>query len=157
MEPGPTAGLLFICVAPAAAASRYCDMPATKRARYRKKPSQYVVAVQLDLDTDGIVYRKWGGQQRAKRGDWLIDNAGDVYTVDARSFARTYERVAPGRYIKKTPIWARVATEAGSVKTKEGTSDYKRGDYIVSNNKNGSDAYCISKAKFEKMYRRAGA
>jgi hypothetical protein len=132
-------------------------MPAAKRARYRKKASQYVVAVRLDLDTDGIVYRKWGGEQRAKRGDWLIDNGGDVYTVDAKSFARTYERVAAGRYVKTAPIWARVATETGTVKTKEGTSGYKRGDYIVSNNKNGTDAYCISKAKFEKMYRRADA
>jgi hypothetical protein len=115
-------------------------MPAAKRARYRKKANQYVIAVRLDLDTDGLVYRKWGGTQRAKRGDWLIDNGGDVYTVDAKSFSRTYERVAAGRYLKTTPVWAQVATEAGSVQTKEGTSSYKRGDYIVYNNKNGTDA-----------------
>ena len=130
-------------------------MPAAKRAPYRKKASQYVVAVQLDLDTDGLVYRKWGDTQRAKRGDWLVDNDGDIYTVDAKVFARTYERVEGGMYIKTTPIWAEVATRDGSVKTKEGRSHYKRGDYIVSNNKNGDDAYCISAKKFEDMYTRA--
>lgn len=132
-------------------------MPAAKRARYRKKASQYVVAVKLKLETNGIVYRKWGATQRAKRGDWVVDNHGDIYTVDARSFARTYKRVADGRYLKTTAVWAEVATQAGSVKTKEGRSRYRRGDYIVSNNKNGADAYCISKASFKRMYERADA
>lgn len=130
-------------------------MPAAKRAQYRKKASQYVVAVQLDLETDGLVYRKWGDTQRAKAGDWLVDNDGDVYTVAADVFARTYERVLAGVYIKTTPIWAEVAAQAGSVKTKEGASHYERGDYIVSNNENGDDAYCIAKEKFEATYSRS--
>src|SRR5262245_53084089 len=96
----------FTCVAHEAARSRYwspsrrrtTDMSA-KRAQYRKKASQYVVAVRLDLETDGLVYRKWGGTQRAKAGDWLVDNDGDIYTVDAEVFARTYERVLAGVYI----------------------------------------------------------
>jgi hypothetical protein len=133
------------------------DMPAATRAQYRKKASQYVVAVRLDLETDGLVYRKWGDTQRAKAGDWLVDNEGDVYTVDAEAFARTYERVLAGVYIKTTPVWAEVATQPGSVKTKEGQSHYKTGDYIVSNHKNGDDAYCISKEKFEAMYSRSDA
>jgi hypothetical protein len=131
------------------------DMPAANRAPYRKKASQYVVAVRLDLETDGLVYRKWGDTQRAKAGDWLVNNDGDVYTVDAAVFARTYERVVAGVYIKITPVWAEVATQAGSVQTKEGKSHYQAGDYIVSNNKNGDDAYCIAKEKFEAMYSRA--
>lgn len=130
-------------------------MPAAKRAQYRKKASQYVVAVQLDLETDGLVYRKWGDTQRAQAGDWLVDNDGDVYTVAADVFARTYERVLAGVYIKTTPIWAEVAAQAGSVKTKEGASHYERGDYIVSNNENGDDAYCIAKEKFEATYSRS--
>ena len=129
-------------------------MPAANRVPYRKKASEYVVAVRLDFETDGLVYRKWGGTQRAKAGDWLVDNAGDVYTVDAEVFARTYERVLAGVYIKITPVWAEVATHAGSVKTKEGQSHYQAGDYIVSNNKNGDDAYCTAKEKFESMYSR---
>ena len=125
---------------------------AAKRRKYRKKSSQYVVAVRLDLDTDGLSYRKWGGEQRAKRGDWLVDNDGEVYTVDAKVFARTYQRLRPGIYVKTTPVWAEVATESGSVKTKEGESRYKRGDYIVYNNRNGRDGYCMSAVKFRAMY-----
>jgi hypothetical protein len=56
-----------------------------------------VAAVRLALDTEGLVYRKWGGQQHAKPGDWSVDNDGDVYTVDAGVFARTYRRPAPAR------------------------------------------------------------
>ena len=37
------------------------------RKRYRRKADQYVVAVQLSLDTDGFTYRKWNDDQRCKR------------------------------------------------------------------------------------------
>ena len=122
------------------------------RRRYKKKADQYVIAVQLQLDTEGFTYQKWGADQRCKKGDWLLDNHGDIYTVDKEVFERTYRQVKPGYYVKSTPIWAEVASDAGSVKTKEGESHYKAGDYLVSNNEDGSDAYCISAAKFEAMY-----
>ncbi|NLD69473.1 MAG: hypothetical protein GX644_11750 [Limnobacter sp.] len=122
------------------------------RARYRKKPDQFVIAVQLNLDTDGFVYRKWGHEQRCKQGDWLVDNDGDCYTVDAQVFARTYRNAGPGRWVKTTPVWATQATEPGSIATKEGATRYERGDYLVSNNEDGSDAYAVSAAKFEAMY-----
>jgi hypothetical protein len=122
------------------------------RRRYRKKADQFVVAVQLDLDTDGFVYRKWGAEQRCQQGDWVVDNDGDYYTVDGEVFARTYRKISPGIYVKTTPIWAEVASEPGQVHTKEGTSSYQAGDYLVSNNEDGTDAYCISAAKFESMY-----
>ena len=122
------------------------------RRRYRKRADQFVLAVQLDLDTDGFSYKKWGDEQRCKRGDWLVDNAGDIYTIDAAVFAKTYRKTGPGTYVKATPIWAQVATEAGSVATKEGRSHYKKGDYIVSNNENGTDPYCIGTTKFVTMY-----
>lgn len=122
------------------------------RRRYRRKADQYVVAVQLDLDTEGFTYRKWGGEQRCKRGDWLVDNDGDIYTVDGEVFARTYRQARPGAYVKTTRVWAEIATEDGSVATKEGGSHYRRGDYLVSNNEDGTDAYCVSAAKFESMY-----
>jgi hypothetical protein len=65
-----------------------------ERKRYRRRPGQPVVAVQLKLDTEGFKYRKWGEEQRCKANDWIVDNDGDVYTVDADSFARTYAPTA---------------------------------------------------------------
>jgi hypothetical protein len=113
-----------------------------------------VTAVQLNLDTDGIDYTKWGARQHCKRGDWIVDNGGDVYSVDQDSFAKTYRRLGPGVYLKKTPVWAEVADKAGSVHTKEGVSHYERGDYLVSNNEDGIDAYRITAETFEAMYER---
>ena len=123
-----------------------------KRRRYRKRADQFVVAVQLDLKTDGFTYQKWGAQQRCEQGDWIVDNNGDHYTVNGEVFARTYRKISPGIYVKTTPIWAEVAAEPGQVDTKEGVSHYQAGDYLVSNNEDGTDAYCISAAKFESMY-----
>ena len=122
------------------------------RRRYRKRADQFVVAVQLDLKTDGFTYRKWGAQQRCEQGDWIVDNNGDHYTVNGEVFAKTYRKISPGIYVKTTPIWAEVAAEPGQVDTKEGVSHYQAGDYLVSNNEDGTDAYCISAAKFESMY-----
>jgi len=124
----------------------------TARRRYRKKADQFVVAVKLELDTPGFTYRKWGAEQKCKAGDWLVDNNGDIYTVEAGVFSRTYRSVGTGIYAKTTPIWAEVATQAGNVPTKEGRSHYDKGDYLVSNNEDGTDAYCIGVAKFESMY-----
>lgn len=119
---------------------------------YRKKKSRPVIAVQLDLDTDGFIYRKWGGEQKCKAGDWLVNNEGETYTVDKDSFRETYENISPGLYWKTSLVYAEVAKEPGSVETKEGRSHYKPGDYLVSNNEDGSDAYCIAADKFNAMY-----
>ena len=122
------------------------------RKRYRKRPDQSIVAVQLDLDTTGFTYNKWGAEQRCKQGDWIVDNGGDIYSVDGEVFKNTYRMVSPGTYVKTTPIWAEKATEAGKVQTLEGESHYEKGDYIVSNNEDGTDAYCINAEKFETLY-----
>jgi hypothetical protein len=127
-------------------------MSDSKRRRYVRRPERSVVAVRLALDTDGLVYRKWGSEQRAKAGDWLLDNDGDVYTVDADVFERTYRQTGTGTYVKTTPIWAEQASRAGSIKTKEGVTHYEAGDYLVSNNSDGSDEYAISATKFESLY-----
>jgi hypothetical protein len=124
----------------------------TMRRRYRKRADQFVVAVKLDLDTPGFTYRKWGADQKCKAGDWVVDNRGEIYTVDRETFSRTYRSVGPGIYVKTTPVWAEVATQAGSVATKEGRSHYEPGDYLVSNNEDGTDAYRVRPAKFEAMY-----
>lgn len=124
------------------------------RRRFVRRPDSPVVAVRIALDTDGLVYRKWGGEQHAKAGDWLVDNQGDVYTVDAAVFARTYRPVAgaPGSYVKTTPVWAQRAEAAGSVRTKEGATRYEAGDYLVSNSSDGSDEYAVAAEKFESLY-----
>jgi len=127
---------------------------AVKR-KYKKKPTSFVTAVQLDLDTEGFVYNKWGAPQVCKRGDWLVDNAGDKYTIAQESFSKTYECVSPGVYTKSAPVWAEVAIKPGKVKTKEGETAYKAGDYLVSNNPDGSDAYAIGAQKFLEMYEEA--
>jgi hypothetical protein len=124
----------------------------SERQKYVKRADQKVHAVRLDLETDGFTYRKWGAEQRCKRGDWLVDNDGDVYTVDGETFARTYRHVGDGAYVKTTPIWAERAGTAGNVTTKEGGTHYERGDYLVFNQEDGGDAYAISKDRFETMY-----
>ena len=127
-------------------------MANTSRRRYVRRLDRSVVAVRLALDTDGFVYRKWGGEQRAKAGDWIVDNDGDVHSVDAEVFERTYRRTGPGTYVKTTPVWAERASSPGSVKTKEGVTHYATGDYLVSNSFDGSDDYAMTAAKFESLY-----
>ena len=41
------------------------------------------------------------------------------------------------------------------MKTKEGATHYRVGDYLVSNERDGGDAYAITADKFEAMYERA--
>ena len=127
----------------------------SRRLKYVKRGDQTVVAVQLALDTPGFSYQKWGATQSCKAGDWLVDNAGDVYTVERESFANTYRQVAPGSYIKMAPVWAEVAADAGEVRTKEGTTHYRAGDYLVFNEESGGDPYAVSADKFAEMYERA--
>lgn len=122
------------------------------RRKYKKKATSFITAVQLDLDTEGFEYNKWGGKQVCKQGDWLVDNNGDKYTVAQDSFAKTYKFVSPGVYVKSAPVWAEVAEKAGKVKTNEGETAYEAGDYLVSNNEDGTDAYAMSAEKFESMY-----
>jgi len=122
------------------------------RRQYIKREPQVVVAVRLDLKTDGFTYRKWGNEQRCKQGDWLVDNDGDVYTVDAKSFAGTYEEQSRGLYKKVAPVWAEQADADGEIKTKEGATAYEAGDYLVFNDKDGGDGYAVSEDKFERMY-----
>ena len=124
----------------------------TPRRCYRRKPDKPVAAVQLALETAGFSYQKWGAEQRCKPGDWLVDNDGDIYSVDRETFERTYERSGLGVYVKISRVWAEVATEAGSVPTQEGRSHYEVGDYIVWNDEAGQNRYCMSAEKFDSLY-----
>jgi hypothetical protein len=122
------------------------------RRKYVKRAGTEVVAVQLDLDTDGFTYRKWGTEQTCKPGDWIVDNKGDVYTVDRETFARTYRAQGPGQYRKTTPVWAEKAEHDGAIRTKEGVTQYKAGSYLVLNDAEGQDGYAVTAPSFEAMY-----
>ena len=119
---------------------------------YRRRKRTLITAVRLDLDTDGFAYRKWGGEQRCKRGDWLVNNQGDVYTVDAETFERTYAIVSPGVYEKNAPVWAEEAAQPGTIKTKEGSTAYSAGDYLVYNDPERKDGYAMKAATFRDLY-----
>lgn len=120
--------------------------------KYRKSPSAYITAVQLNLDTEGFTYQKWGAIQTCKPGDWVVDNQGDTYTIAKESFAKTYRQVSPGVYYKMSEVYASVAKEPGEITTREGSTHYEKGDYLVYNNPDQTDGYAISKEKFERMY-----
>jgi hypothetical protein len=124
------------------------------RERYVKRQTEFVLALPLDFDTRGFTYEKWGSTQTCKPGDWIVNNDGDTYTIDRDTFARTYRSTEPGRYVKVTPVWAEVAQASGEVRTREGVTHYKAGDYIVYNEPEGRDGYAISKETFERMYER---
>jgi hypothetical protein len=125
----------------------------SNRHKYLKRPTEFVIAVQVDLDMDGFTYQKWGGTQRCKRGDWLVNNNGDVYTVDGNTFARTYRSSGPGTYVKATPVWAEVAGTASAIRTKEGLTHYSAGDVLVYNEPDGGDGYAVEKDEFDRMYK----
>jgi hypothetical protein len=122
------------------------------RQKYLKREQTEVIAVQLDLDTDGFAYHKWGGEQTCKPGDWLVNNDGDVYTVDRTTFASTYRVASPGLYRKQTPVWAEQSERAGSIKTREGVTHYEAGAYLVFNDEDGKDGYAVTAPAFEAMY-----
>lgn len=126
------------------------------RLKYVKRETRTVVAVQLALDAAGFTYQKWGGTQTCKAGDWVVNNGGDIYTVDRQTFERTYRQLEAGTYVKTTPVWAEVAREACRVETKEGATHYRAGDYLVFNEEHGGDAYAVSARTFEAMYDRLG-
>lgn len=125
-----------------------------KRKLYIKRPKYYVTAVQLDLEFDTFEYHKWGGIQKSQPGDWLVNNGGDTYTVAKDYFRDNYQKISPGVFNKTGEIWAEIADENGSIKTIEGFSDYKKGDYLVFDCEEGGEGegYAIKKQLFERMY-----
>jgi hypothetical protein len=120
--------------------------------RFKRRADRIVTAVQLRLETDGFRYHKWGGEQRCKPGDWLVDNDGEVYTVDRDTFARTYRLIGPGQFFKFGLVWAERASCDGRIPTKEGHTSYEAGDYLVYNDPRREDGYAIKAATFERLY-----
>ena len=123
--------------------------------KYRRIARTHVAAVQFDLQMHGFAYEKWGGTQHCKPGDWLVNNRGDVYTIDADVFARTYSEVSLGVYLPTAPLWAKKATEAGVIATKEGATHYEAGDFLVFNDAQRKDGYAMSEERFRSLYESA--
>ena len=120
--------------------------------KYVRRADTSVTAVQLDLDMDEFTYRKWGGVQTASAGDWLVNNDGNVYTVERKTFERTYQMISPGVYVKVQPIWARVSEVDGKIRSKEGSTYYRAGDMIVFNDEEERDGYAMTVERFERLY-----
>lgn len=119
---------------------------------YRKTGT--IFAVRMDLDMDPLHYRRWGGEQTAKPGDWLVLSNGDTYTIDAAEFTKTYDR-DPGKagIFRKTAVtYAYEAIQGGKIFTLEGASDFEAGDYICASNPEMKDAYPVSRETFEATY-----
>ncbi len=123
-----------------------------KLKKYRRRADTAVSAVQLDLETAGFTYQKWGDVQTASAGDWLVNNSGDIYTVERETFEQTYQMVSPGLYVKVQPVWAHVAEIDGKIQTKEGVTHYQAGDMIVFNNVERLDGYATTVEKFKSLY-----
>ena len=82
----------------------------------------------------------------------MVVNGGDTYTVNGETFAATYRKIGPGEYEKTVPVYAEKAESAGVVQTKEGSTAYSAGDFLVFNNADGSDAYAMGAEKFHELY-----
>lgn len=123
--------------------------------KYKRKYNT-VRAIQLDFEAADLNYKKWGGIQRAYAGDWLVMNAGEVYTVERKSFAATYVPAPAnkdwGLYTKVGFVWAFKANHGGTIGTKEGISTYAEGDFVVFNKEDSTDGYCVKPDKFLSMY-----
>lgn len=123
--------------------------------KYKRRPGNEVQAIQLPQLAHSMIYIAWGAEQSANTGDWLIrSTAGEVWTVEKKSFEHTYCPVInrPGWFDKFAPVWAKRATEAGVVKTKEGESAYAAGDYICYSGGNTTDVWPLAQSAFEMRY-----
>lgn len=120
--------------------------------QYLQKGENFVFALPLDLPEAEIRYKKWGGNQAAKEGDWLVKNGDETYTVDRESFDQTYQKIDNLTYRKNAPVWAEVAQTDGKITTKEGFTHYRAGDYLVYNNADRTDGYALTKQDFDDAY-----
>jgi hypothetical protein len=120
--------------------------------KYRRRENTLVAAVQVDLDTAGFTYTKWGGSQRCQAGDWLVRNGDETYTVDGETFARTYAPVSLGVFAKQSEVWAERAGNGGAIATHEGRTEYAAGDYLVFESPRREGGYAVTAARFEQLY-----
>ncbi len=119
---------------------------------YVPKAQATAIAVQINLDIEGFTYMKWGAEQRCSRGDWLVDNYGDVYTVTDKTFTTTYRMERPGLYRKIASVWARVAQTKGTIRSEEGETEYEPGDYVAFHAPDAELGWAVPPLKFLERY-----
>jgi len=77
---------------------------------------------------------------------------GHVNTVSAGVFTRTYQPVGPTISVKHTIVWAEAAACDRDMRTRQGRTPYRHGDYRVWNDEGGTDSYVIANKKFTWLY-----
>ena len=120
--------------------------------RYRRREMTTVTAVQIALNTEGFTYKKWGDVQVVRAGDWLVNNNGNVYTVDHEVFERTYTKVSTGVYKKTGVVWVEEAQTAGKVRSTSGFTNYSAGEFVVFNDEDRADGWAMSVEEFTRLY-----
>ena len=60
--------------------------------------------------------------------------------------------MSPGQYEKNASVWAEQATQSGNIQTKEGSTAYSAGDYLVFNDSERKDGYAMKESKFRDLY-----
>jgi hypothetical protein len=60
--------------------------------------------------------------------------------------------VSAGVYEKIAPVWAEVASCSGTIPTKEGSTAYEAGDYLVFNDADRKDGYAMKPSTFRDLY-----
>ena len=94
-----------------------------------------------------------GRHPNRQTGDWLVKNGDEVYTIERQTFEDTYTATdTPGQYIKTGKVWAKRAPESGTIRTKEGSTRYQAGDWLVFNDPEGQDGYSVSAGRFSELY-----
>ncbi len=49
-------------------------------------------------------------------------------------------------------MWAEEVDSSGTITTKEGSTDFQAGDYLVFNDEEGRDGYAVSQEKFRSLH-----
>lgn len=126
--------------------------------QYERRPDGLIIAIQirLDLEAGGIAYRKWDSEQWGKRGDWLINDDGDTYTVSAENFANDYELSESGLYRNTAKVWAEEATGSGFVEIRGGTAPFVEGNMLVFSDPDRKEGQVFFYNKFNRLYRPVG-
>jgi hypothetical protein len=111
-----------------------------------------VTAIQIDFDKVSFTYHKWGSDQKATSGDWIVNTNGDIFTVPREIFARSYKMIGHGQYLQTGDVWVRHTIEPGFLKTNNGKVNYKAGDYLVFNDPEGNHGIVVKPNIFTEFY-----
>ena len=111
-----------------------------------------VTAIQLDFDNVTLTYHKWGNDQKAVSGDWIVNNYGDVIAVNREIFARSYRAIGNGQFLQTGHVWVKQTIEPGTLQTKNGKINYQAGDHLVFNDPEGNHGIVVKANVFSEYY-----